>query len=216
MSIQQRSRWDNVDKALSVTLKLLALSLFVLAVLVLSFCSDDSVKQTSTWTLGRLELVGLQPTKFSLLGAEFETAAAAATGTEDSDAKGLSADLHTIADAEGALRGGRARHGRSPNQCLRRGDELVAVARQASRPWLQDQQQLHRHRLPAHVQAHAPAREPVRFASASATRVLRSTRNDMAPHYSAPHPGSQATTPKARARRNLSYSRNRCARRATR
>lgn len=85
--------WESLDKALTVTLKLLALGFMLLVVLVLSFCSDEKVKETSTWTLGRLELVGLRPAKFSLLGVEFQSAATAATGVEAGNAKGLASDL---------------------------------------------------------------------------------------------------------------------------
>lgn len=98
MADTAKSAWDNLDKGLTVTLKFLTLSVVLLVVFVLSFCSEKTVKDTSTWTLGRLELVGLRPTKFSLLGVEFQSAATAATGVETGNAKGLAADLLVIAE----------------------------------------------------------------------------------------------------------------------
>lgn len=98
MADSNKSIWDSLDKGLTVTLKSLTLGVVLLAILVLSFCSEKKVKETSTWTLGRLELVGLRPTKFSLLGVEFQAAATAATGAEAGNAKGLAADLRTMAE----------------------------------------------------------------------------------------------------------------------
>jgi hypothetical protein len=95
MADSNKSIWDSLDKGLTVTLKSLTLGVILLAILVLSFCSEKKVKETSTWTLGRLELAGLRPTKFSLLGVEFQ---AAPTEAEVGNAKGLAADLHTMAE----------------------------------------------------------------------------------------------------------------------
>ena len=82
--------------------------------------------------------------------------------------------------AQGAVRRGGARHGRSPQQRLRRGDERAAAAGQARRARLQDEPELHRHRLPAHVQAQAPAGQPVRASHADMTRSV-STQNGIEP-----------------------------------
>jgi hypothetical protein len=97
MADTDKSIWESLDKGLTVTLKLIALGVVLLVVLVLSFCSDEKIKETSTWTFARLELAGLHPTKFSLLGVEFE---AAATGTEVGNAAGLAADLQAISKDE--------------------------------------------------------------------------------------------------------------------
>jgi len=85
------SLWEGLDKALTVTLKLVALGAFLLAVLTLSFCSDQSLKAGSTWTFARLQLAGLRPEKFTLLGIEL-----AATGADAGNAAGLASDLLTV------------------------------------------------------------------------------------------------------------------------
>lgn len=97
MSDQRKTFWESVDVALTVTLKLMLLGAVVLVVLTLSFCSDEKVKQTSTWTVGRLELAGFKPTKVSLGIIELQAAATAATGVEAGNANGLAADLKRLA-----------------------------------------------------------------------------------------------------------------------
>jgi hypothetical protein len=96
-----KSIWERVDTALTVTLKLLVLGAFVFGILSLSFCSDRSVKETAAWTLGRLELAGFRPTKLSLGVIELQSAAAAATGVEAGNAKGIAQDLARLAKASG-------------------------------------------------------------------------------------------------------------------
>lgn len=97
MSEQHKTFWESVDVALTVTLKLIVLGAFLLLALSLSFCSDEKVKQTSTWTIGRLELAGFRPTKVSLGIIELQAAATAATGVEAGNARGLAADLKRLA-----------------------------------------------------------------------------------------------------------------------
>lgn len=97
MSIAYKNFWEGVDVALTVTLKLLVLSAVLIIILSLSFCSDEKVKETSTWTIGRLELAGFKSTKVSLGIIELQAAATAATGVEAGNAKGLAADLKQLA-----------------------------------------------------------------------------------------------------------------------
>ena len=81
---------------------------------------------------------------------------------------------------QAALRRGGARHDRQPQQRVRGGDERVAAAGQARRAGLSHEQELHRHRLPAAVQAQAPAGASVR-AGCGEMKMSGSTRNGIEP-----------------------------------
>lgn len=135
------TRWENFDKALTAILKLIALAIVLGVVLVLSFCSDEKVKETSIWTLGRLELVGIRPTKFSLLGVEFQAVALAATGIETANAKGLATDLQAFSedkrlpeDVRDRLGEWAEQIGNYAQQLSDRDKKVVAAIRNASRP----------------------------------------------------------------------------------
>lgn len=82
--------------------------------------------------------------------------------------------------AQGALRSRGAGDGGSPQQCLRGGHERPAAAGQAGSTRLQNQCELHRNRLPADVQAQAPAGQPVRT-SGRPMITPRSTPNGIEP-----------------------------------
>ena len=83
-------------------------------------------------------------------------------------------------DDHRARRGRRAGNDRQPIQRLRRGDERFAAAGQARRTRLPHGDQLHRHRLLAHVQAQAPTGSSLR-ACHGEMRSLRSTRKGIEP-----------------------------------
>jgi hypothetical protein len=97
MLTDRKTFWESVDVALTVTLKLLVLFAVLVIILTLSFCSDERVKEASSWTFGRLKIAGFSTTKISLGIIELQAAANAATGVEAGNAKGLAADLKRLA-----------------------------------------------------------------------------------------------------------------------
>jgi len=98
MPDEKKSHLETIDVAVTAAIKVLVLGVVLVFMLMLSFCSDDTVKGGSKWLTGRLELTGFKPKKLSLGILELE----AAVGAETGNVQGLAAELKRLATDSGA------------------------------------------------------------------------------------------------------------------
>lgn len=87
---------EHVDITATAIIKLIVLGVVATFGLMLSFCTDNTIKSNSEWLGKRLELTGFKAKKISLGIVELE-AVAASTGADTANVQGLASELRTLA-----------------------------------------------------------------------------------------------------------------------